>query len=118
MKIKWYLFNNLIIIFLVVSSFNLPAQNWKIEKAGWKLGTQSYTFHKFTFKEAVAKTHQLGLKYMEVYYGQPLGEGLEGTMDFRMDKVTRKKIKKYARSKDVKIIASGVVVCKDEEEWD
>lgn len=102
----------------IILSMNLFAQKDKLAKAGWKLGVQSYTFHKFSFKEAVDKAHQLGLKYIEVYYGQPLGEGLEGTMDFRMDKKTRKKVLNYAKSKNVKIIASGVIICKNEAEWD
>lgn len=102
----------------IILSMNLFAQKDKLAKAGWKLGVQSYTFHKFSFKEAVDKAHQLSLKYIEVYYGQPLGEGLEGTMDFRMDKKTRKKVLNYAKSKNVKIIASGVIICKNEAEWD
>ena len=117
MAIKQFAFRNLLIIFILGFSYTLTAQNQKIEKAGWKLGVQSYTFHKFTFREAVDNAHQLGLNYMEVYYGQPLGEGMEGTMDFRMDNETRKQVKKYAKSKKVKIIASGVAVCKNEEEW-
>lgn len=99
-------------------SVNVFAQNDKLDKANWKLGMQSYSFHKFSFKEAVDKTQQLGLGYIEVYYGQPLGEDIQGTMDFKMDKNTRKKVLKYAKSKGVKIIASGVVICKDEAEWD
>ncbi len=101
----------------VILSINIFAQKDKVEKTGLKLGVQSYTFHKFTFQEAVDKTRQLGLDYIEVYYGQPLGEGMKGTMDFRMDKKTRKQVQKYAKSKGVKIIASGVIICKDKGEW-
>jgi sugar phosphate isomerase/epimerase len=107
-----------ILLATVVLSLTGFAQKTNFEKAGWKLGVQSYSFHKFTFQEAVDKAQQLGLKYIEVYYGQPLGEGMEGTMDFRMNKNTRKQVLKYARSKKVKIVASGVVICKDEQEWE
>lgn len=89
----------------------------KAEKAGWLLGVQAYTFHKFSFQEAVDKAQQLGLKYIEVYYGQPLGKGMDGTIDFKMDKATRQKVLDYARSKGVKIMASGVIICKDEAEY-
>ncbi|MBM4081693.1 MAG: ThuA domain-containing protein, partial [Planctomycetes bacterium] len=34
------------------------------EKLGWRLGIEAYTFHKFTFFEAIEKTAQLGLAYM------------------------------------------------------
>ncbi|MDO9256877.1 MAG: sugar phosphate isomerase/epimerase [Bacteroidales bacterium] len=113
-KFLFYI-NSLILVLLACS--NLSVQPGKAEKAGWHLGVQAYTFHKFSFKETVDKTQQMGLKYIEVYYGQPLGKNIEGTMDFRMDKATREKVLAYAKSKGVKIIASGVVICKDEAEW-
>ncbi|NIA13818.1 MAG: TIM barrel protein [Nitrospiraceae bacterium] len=42
------------------------------EKLGWRLGCQAYSFNRFTFFEAVDKVHSLGLKYIEMYGGQPL----------------------------------------------
>ena len=96
---------------------SLSAKPTKAEKAGWKLGVQAYTFHKFSLQEAIDKAHELQLKYVEVYYGQPLGKDIEGKMDFRMDKETQKKVLTYAKSKGVKIVASGVISCKDEAEW-
>lgn len=101
------------IFLLAVSFLSVNAFGQK----DWKLGVQSYTFHKFTFQEAVDKTRELGLDYIEVYYGQPLGEGMDGTMDFRMDKQTRKTVQTYAESRGVRIIASGVIICKNEQEW-
>ncbi len=105
------------LVLAMLFSLNLPAKPNKAEKAGWKLGVQTYTFHKFSFQEAIDKANELGLKYAEVYYGQPLGKDIEGKMDFRMDAATREKVLAYAKSKGVKIIASGVVVCNDEAEW-
>jgi type 1 glutamine amidotransferase/sugar phosphate isomerase/epimerase len=34
------------------------------EKLGWRLGIEAYTFHKFTFYDAIDKTAQLGLHYI------------------------------------------------------
>ncbi|MEI7899523.1 MAG: ThuA domain-containing protein [bacterium] len=34
------------------------------EKLGWRLGIEAYTFHKYTFFEAVDKTAELGLAYI------------------------------------------------------
>ncbi len=104
-------------ILCLLSYSNGIAQPNKAEKTGWKLGVQAYTFHKFSFQEAIDKAQQLGLKYIEVYYGQTLGATIPGTMDFRMDKTTQQKLFAYAKSKGVKIIASGVVICKDEAEY-
>jgi len=99
---------------LWVNSF---AQQTRADKAGWLLGVQAYTFHKFTFEEAIDKSQQLGLKYIEAYYGQTLGKNIQGTMDFHMDKTNQKKVLSYAKSKGVKIVASGVIICNSEAEW-
>jgi sugar phosphate isomerase/epimerase len=82
------------------------------------LGVQAYTFHKFNFKEAIDKVNELGLNYIEAYYGQPLGPELgDGKFSFHMDAATISKIKNYAKSKNVKIYASGVVVLKEKKDW-
>jgi sugar phosphate isomerase/epimerase len=112
---KLILYN--ILAILLFSYSNSSAQKTKAEKAGWKIGLQAYTLHKFSFEEAVDKAHELGLKYIEVYYGQPLGKDIDGKMDFRMPKTDQQKVLAYAKSKGVKIIASGVIICKDEAEW-
>jgi len=85
----------------------------------WKTGAQSYTFHKFTFMETLDKLQTLGLQYVEVYFGQRLGEGFgEQRMDFMMDKATQTKVLEAAKAKNVQIMASGVVICDNEQEWE
>jgi sugar phosphate isomerase/epimerase len=106
-----------LLVLVMLLSAHTNAQQSKAEKAGWRLGVQAYTFHKFSLKEAIDKAHDLGLKYIEVYYGQPLGEGIEGKMDYNMDKATQAKVLAYAKSKAVKIVASGVIICDNEAEW-
>lgn len=106
-----------LVLAIAILSLTALAKKNKSEKAGWELGVQSYTFHKFSFCEAVDKVHQLGLNNIEVYFGQTLGGGFEGTMDYKMDKATQKEVLKYARSKNVKIVASGVVICQNNAEW-
>jgi len=106
-----------ILILSLLFSVTGFAQQSKSEKAGWLLGVQSYTFHKFTYQEAIDKVAQMGLHYVEVYYGQTLGKDIEGTMDFRMDKATQEKVLAYAKSKGVKIMASGVVTLENKAEW-
>lgn len=93
------------------------AQQSRTERSGWLLGAQSYTFHKFTFIETVDKMEQLGLKYVEVYFGQKLGEGFEGNMDFNMNTETRTRILDLVKSKGITIMACGVVICNNESEW-
>ncbi len=107
-----------ILLAAVLVFFLCSCQQRGLQYTDWKLGVQSYTFHRFSFQEAVDKVHQLGLEYIEVYYGQKLGDDIEGVMDFKMDKATREKVLDYAKSKGVSIIASGVVIPNDEAEWD
>ena len=45
------------------SAFLTPAVRAQ-EQLGWRIGIEAYTFHKFTFFEAVEKTAELGLPYI------------------------------------------------------
>lgn len=108
----------LIGIISILFAFGTALAQGKAEKAGWLLGAQSYTYHQFTFGETLDRMQKLGLKYVEIYYGQELGAGLEGNMDYKMDKNTRKKVLELAKSKGIHIVASGVVICETNEEWD
>ncbi|MBQ6186253.1 MAG: sugar phosphate isomerase/epimerase [Bacteroidales bacterium] len=89
------------------------------ERNDWKLAIQSYTFHKFSFEEALDKTAELGLGYIEAYPGHRLG-GKWGDQAFgySMDEDTRKDILDLAASKGVKIVGSGVFVPSDPSEWE
>jgi len=107
-----------LMLLLVAFSANSFAQSAKAEKGGWLLGAQSYTFHQFTFAETLDRMQKLGLKYVEIYYGQKLGDGLPGTMDYKMDKPTQLKVLKLAKSKGVKIVAGGVIICENNGDWD
>ncbi len=108
---------NLLLI-IVTLSVNVMAKSGKAEKAGWLLGAQSYTFHQFTFVETLDRMQKLGLNYVEVYFGQQLGDGFTGTMEYKMDQPTRQKVLELAESKGISIVACGVVVCDTNAEWD
>ncbi|QDV29854.1 Trehalose utilization [Planctopirus ephydatiae] len=45
------------------SAFLTPAVRAQ-ERLGWRIGIEAYTFHKFSFFEAVSKTAELGLPYI------------------------------------------------------
>jgi hypothetical protein len=49
-----------------------PRDDAAAEKLGWRLGAQAWTFRDRTAFEAIATAHRLGLKYIELYPGQPL----------------------------------------------
>ena len=63
-----------IMIAIVCCLLAIPTEaQTKAEKNGWRLGMQSYSFHLFPLTEALDKTQELGLKYIEIYPGHKLG---------------------------------------------
>ncbi len=102
------------LVLAVVSSY---AQKTPEDKAGWKLGSQAYSFRLFTFAEALHNIDSCGLKYVEAFPGQTIGGGLEGKMDFKMDAATRQAVKKLVKDKGLTIVAYGVVTPKSDEDW-
>lgn len=90
----------------------------KAEKHGWHLCMQSYTFHIFTLTEALNKTQQLGIKYIEVFPGHKLGgKWGDKVFDFNLDKQTQKELIALAASKGIKIVGTGVYVAEKSEDW-
>jgi len=91
----------------------------KAEKNGWCLAIQSYSFNRFPLTEALDKTKELGVKYIEVYPGHRLGgEWGDKVFGFDLDEQTRQQVKDLAASKDVKIIATGVFVTDNSSDWE
>lgn len=99
-------------------AFSMQAQT-KAEKNGWHLGIQSYSFHMFPLVEALDKTQELGLKYIEIYPGHKLG-GKWGDVvfDFNLDNQIQKELKDLAASKGIKIIGTGVYVAEKSSDWE
>lgn len=87
------------------------------EKLGWKLGSQAFTFQKFSFFEAVDKIDSCGLKYVEAYPGQRLGGGFEARMDYKMDATLRRQILHRLEEKRIQLYAFGVVKASTEADW-
>ena len=90
----------------------------KAEKQGWHLSMQSYTFHLFTVMESLDKSKELGLRFIEIYPGQRLGEGFgDATFGYQMDGDQQKKLKEEAAARNIKIVSSGVWTAQ-REEWE
>lgn len=117
MKRLQNVFMLLLVAALSTACLSSSAQNSAIKQLGWQLGAQAWSFNKFTFAEALDKIDSCGLKYVEAFPGQKIGGGIEGNMDFTMDKATRKKVQKLLKQHGVKIVSYGVVVPKNHDEW-
>lgn len=109
----------LMIAFLCFLFGSCENNETKAEKQGWKLAVQSYTFHKFTFIEALDKTQELGIKYIEAFPGHKLG-GKYGDVVFGydMDEQTRKEIIDSATVRGIKIVGTGVFTTENSEDWE
>ena len=105
---------------LLCSIIVLPVQaQTKAEANGWKLAIQSYSFHRFTLMEALDKTQELGIKYIEIYPGHKLGGKFgDKVFDIHLDETTQEELKTIAASKGIQIIAMGVAVQNNPEDWE
>lgn len=109
-----------IIFAFICALFTIGVQaQTKAERNGWRLGMQSYSFHRFTLVEALDKTKELGVKYIEVYPGHKLGgKWGDKVFGFELDDQTRKEVKELAASKGIKIIGTGVFVTDNSSDWE
>lgn len=88
------------------------------EKQGWRLSIQSYTFNRFSLVEAINKTNELGVRYIEVFPHQKLGGNLgDDKFNYNLNSEKRKAILTYAKSKNVKIVSTGVLKV-NKDEWE
>lgn len=83
----------------------------------WKIGIQMWTFRMFPFVEALDKVDSAGVKNIEAYWGQPLGGGMKDSFGINMSTESRTKIKELLSSKGISIVAMGVIVPRNKEEW-
>ncbi len=98
--------------------FSVRAQGTGANESDWKLAIQSYTFHRFTLVEALDKTAELGIKYIEVYPGHKLGgKWGDRPFDFNLDTQTQRELKAMSASKGVKIVATGVFIPSVASDW-
>ncbi len=103
-------------IFIILLAQGCTAAKTEVTKQDWDLSMQSYTFHRFSLIEAIDKTHELGVKYIEVFPHQLLGGDLgEEKFTYNLDAEKREAILEYAKSKDVKIVSTGVMRAKGDE---
>lgn len=85
--------------------------------AGFKLGVQMWTFRKFSFTDALNKVDSAGIKNIEAFFGQKLGDGMKGSFGTDMSKEDREKLKQLLQVKGTHIVAMGVITPKNKAEW-
>jgi sugar phosphate isomerase/epimerase len=79
------------------------------EKLGWRLGCQAWTINRYTLHEAIDKTAELGLRYLEAYpHGQKISADRPEVFRPKMSAEGRKDVQKYLDDKGVKLVNMGV----------
>ncbi len=83
----------------------------------WKLGMQLWTFRMFTITEALQKADSCGIKYIEAFWGQALGGDSKDSFGIRMTQAGRDKLKDLLRSRNMQMIAMGVISPGNKQDW-
>jgi sugar phosphate isomerase/epimerase len=86
-------------------------------KDKWRVGVQSYSFNRFTFEEAVAKTKACGMKYIEVYPDQKVSAKFGDTVFKNMTPAQREEVKRMLRDNGLTLTCYGVITPNNRQEW-
>jgi sugar phosphate isomerase/epimerase len=77
------------------------------DKLGWKLTLQSWTVHQTVF-QSIDVAHELGVRYIEIYPGQPISPDDKGKFGPEMTDSQIQAVLDKAKSANVQIIDYGV----------
>jgi sugar phosphate isomerase/epimerase len=83
----------------------------------WKLGVALYTFHSFTFPEAVAKADTAGLKYLEGFAFQKAGAELKDSLIMNLSPDGLEKLYQLTNKAGLKMESIYVLGGKDIASW-
>ena len=81
-------------VFLCKTSLSQPTHKKHVTD-DWKIGIQTWTFRMFTLEEALNKADSAGIKYIEAFWGQPLGGGLADSFGSKMSAASRSQLKSW-----------------------
>ena len=83
----------------------------------WKIGVQLWTFRMFTQAEALAKVDSAGVRNIEAFLGQPMDKISKDTFGLNLSDSGRLKLKGLLAQHNIHMVAMGVIVPKNREEW-
>ena len=83
----------------------------------WVLGVQTWSFRTFSFCETLDQLSAMGVEYVEMYPGQKIGGGIEGSIHHTMDADTRSALQKKLSAAGIKIVSYGVLQGENEADW-
>ena len=83
----------------------------------WKIGLQCWTFNGKSLLETVDYCAANGIRFLEIYPGQKLGEGFAGKSGHTMSAEECAKLRVILKQKGVSLLSYGVVRAGPEAEW-
>lgn len=116
MKNKLLLLLIATVVLTIVQSGCKKQETWT---PNWKIGIQTYTFHKFPLMEALDMSQKLGLEYAESFFFQELGKGFVDTayLNYDIDEATKTQLKAEFKKRNITPYSFGVAFYGSNEEW-
>jgi len=111
------MYKKFLLYLLVIASIGSTQAQPANPSKDWSIGLQLWTFRVFSFYDAVAKADSCGIKAIQAFPGQPLGNGLKGGFGPEMTAADRTAVKEYVKSKGMHFVAFGVTNAGNEEGW-
>ncbi len=102
----------LISLFLLAATLPVHAG-----RKDWKIGLQCFTFNGKSLLETADYCAANGIKYLEIYPGQKIGEGFEGKVSHTMSAEEAEKLQGILKQKGVSLLSYGVVEAGPEAAW-
>jgi sugar phosphate isomerase/epimerase len=88
-----------------------------MEKLGWRLGCQAYTFRSLSLFETIDVLRQMGIRYVEMYPGQRYSPARpDAKADHHMSQELIDELKKKLKDSGVTAVNYGVVIPDDEKD--
>ncbi len=82
----------------------------------WRLAVQLWTFHKYTFEEALDKAAELGLSWVEAYPGQKLSPKFpDMVFDHHLPPAFVRLVKQWLKERGLRLVNYGVVALTNDE---
>ncbi|HYG35118.1 MAG TPA: sugar phosphate isomerase/epimerase family protein [Clostridia bacterium] len=97
LRIKWAL------VFCSLVTSVLAQSSSSGDPLGWRLGCAAWSFNRFTLMEAVEKTAELGLHYIEAFEGQRLSPASEVKVGVDMPAEAIEQLRRKLASANVKL---------------